>query len=140
MSHNFTALYNEYPNIIAHMTSTFYAHKFILKLAEQNQGLYIQALHAYISTERDGEPAPFMIVHGGLATRLSQHPTLIRQIAGGPSIDIFGNANGCSRWEKMPTQQPNPPLPPSAAAAKDLPAASQPCACPSDEPQSGHEA
>ena len=43
-SHNFTAIYSHYPAIIAQMPSLFTSHQFILRLAQANQPLYIEAL------------------------------------------------------------------------------------------------
>jgi hypothetical protein len=43
------------------MNQTFSAHEFILKLAELNQVLYIEALHSYVDVLQDGKPARFIM-------------------------------------------------------------------------------
>ena len=47
MEHDFSELFAQYPAIIEQMPGTFKSHEFILKLAHQNQRLYIEALCSY---------------------------------------------------------------------------------------------
>jgi hypothetical protein len=54
----FTSLFARYPHLIAEMQRSFSSHEFILRLAQQNQADYIEALHAYRDTN------PFQVVHG----------------------------------------------------------------------------
>jgi hypothetical protein len=70
------------------MSDRFDSHEFILRLAQENQKLYIEALYHY----RDSaEPAaPLMIVHGILARHLNEYPELIEQIGTVQSENIFG--------------------------------------------------
>ena len=100
--YDFSRLYDQYPAIIGQMGQHFTSHEFILELARQNQVAYIDALHAYRRTLRQGKPAPFMIVHGILARRLASHPKLVMEVNPGvPSRDIFGGDNTASLWRKV---------------------------------------
>jgi hypothetical protein len=102
MSHDFSLLYAHYPEVIARMPEDFTAHEFILKLAQLQQPLYIEALYYYRRHLRDGHPAPFMMVHGVLANHLHEYPRLIRKVSSAvPSKDIFGNDNTASLWSKI---------------------------------------
>lgn len=99
--YNFKELFDQYPDVISQMPSTFTSHQFILRLAQQNQCAYIEALHAYRKCRRNGKPAPFMMVHGVLARRLSEYGNLLEEVATEvPSKDIFGNDNTASQWRK----------------------------------------
>lgn len=99
--HNFQDLYNQYPNIIRNMPSTFTAHQFILELAHKNQVLYIKALNSYCDVLRKGNAAPFQMVHGILAQKLLSFPELINYINEVDSQDIFGQPQRCSQWGKI---------------------------------------
>ncbi len=46
-NHDFSQLYAQYPTIIEQMSPEFTAHQFILRLAQANQSLYIEALYDY---------------------------------------------------------------------------------------------
>jgi hypothetical protein len=101
-NHDFEPLVAQYPVIIAQMPSAFSAHEFILRLAQQNQGLYAEALYAYKDSQVKGAPAPFMIVHGILARRLGDFQQLVRQDGTIKSKDIFGRKDDhCSRWQRV---------------------------------------
>ena len=100
-SFDFSALYSHYPNIIACMPSVFSSHKFILKLAQDHQPEYIEALFAYRNSKRLDNPTPFMIVHGVLAKGLRQFPELVEYVKDIPSKDIFEQANECSEWRRL---------------------------------------
>ncbi len=91
----FEALEQHYPAIIQRMDNRFNAHQFILELAHQYQGLYIQALAEYVTDE-----APFMIVHGRLAKALHNFSHLVYKDGDESSTDIFGHPNGASVWVK----------------------------------------
>lgn len=94
--HDLQALYNHYPDIIAQMPREFSSHEFILRLAQQHQVDYVEALHSY----RSGEP--FRQVHAILSAQLQRHPTLVTQIedaVGSPNI--FGEPQTCARWRKL---------------------------------------
>jgi len=97
--HDFTELYSHYPALIGQMPETFTSHEFILRLAQQHQKLYIEALYAYRDLLHRGEHAPFMIVHGILAQHLATIPAL-EQLPNVSSTDIFGQSNECSQWRK----------------------------------------
>ena len=98
---DFSGLYSHYPEIIASMPTVFSSHKFILKLAQEHQSEYIEALYAYRTSIRIDNPAPFMIVHGLLAKGLRQFPKLVEYIGYTSSTDIFGQPNECSEWRKL---------------------------------------
>ncbi len=92
-------LYNCYPATIAQMPEdVFTAHAFILRLARNNQQLYILALYHY----RDSA-YPFQVVHRLLADRFNRLPHLVaREGDVTDSVDIFTNQNGCSLWRRLP--------------------------------------
>ena len=94
--HDFTELYEQYPVLIASMTPGFSSHEFILKLAQQNQTAYVDALYAY----RDSDE-PFKIVHGQLSANLNKFPKLVEAIGSANSRDIFGNPNSCAQWRQL---------------------------------------
>ena len=99
--HDFSALYEQYPAVITQMPTIFTSHQFILRLAQQNQALYIDALHSYRDAAHRGAPAPFMIVHSILSKRLNAHPDLVKRLDDVPSTDIFGQPNECAQWKKL---------------------------------------
>ena len=99
--HDLSALYAQYPNIIAQMDEIFTSHQFILKLAHQNQVEYVEALYGYRHQPRNGKPTPFMFVHARLARHLATYPDLIEQINKNvPSKHIFGYGEMCTEWRK----------------------------------------
>lgn len=97
MPHDFQALYDAYPAVIARMDPTFTSHQFILELARLNQADYIEALYAY----KDDEP--FRKVHQILSSRFNS-PVLSEMIESDGdepnSRNIFNQPMGCSRWRK----------------------------------------
>ncbi|MBN1582437.1 MAG: hypothetical protein JXA89_17145 [Anaerolineae bacterium] len=99
--HDFTALYERYPAIVAGMPDTFNSHQFILELAHQNQVLYIEALYAYRDSLHRGEPTPFRAVHQILSQHLADCPDLVERIGDADSHDIFGQPNGCAEWRRI---------------------------------------
>jgi len=100
-THDFSALFDQYPAVIAQMPAIFTSHQFILRLAQQNQALYIEALYDYRDAKHRGAPAPFMIVHSILSKHLNAHPDLIKRLDDVPSTDIFGQSNECAQWRKL---------------------------------------
>lgn len=88
------AIYNEVLGVVP--DRAFDSHQFILALAHRHQRLYVQALVEYADTNR-----PFQIVHGQIAQRLHNHPTLVRKVGEHNSADIFGQVNSAAMWEKM---------------------------------------
>ena len=101
--HDFSALYAQYPAIIARMPETFTSHQFILALAHQHQDLYVEALYSYRHHRlQDSRPAPFMLVHRVLSQHLNAYPHLIEQVHQSvPSKDIFGQDELCAAWRKI---------------------------------------
>lgn len=99
--HDFGALYEQYPSIIAEMDDTFTSHEFILRLAHQHQKLYVEALYSYRDSLYEGKPAPFRPVHQILGRRLAAHKELVTRIGETTSDDIFRNPQVCSKWKKL---------------------------------------
>jgi hypothetical protein len=85
-----------YEQVIALMPNKFDSHEFILKLAQEHQRLYVQALVEYADSER-----PFQIVHGQIAMRLLKYPNLITRIGEHISKDIFLQENTATLWQKV---------------------------------------
>jgi hypothetical protein len=98
--HDFSALFKQYPAVIAQMPAVFTSHQFIQGLAQRNQALYVEALYDYRDAVHRGAPAPFMMVHSILARRLSAHPELAEGLRDVPSCDIFGRHGECAGWHK----------------------------------------
>ncbi len=99
--YDFSALYAHYPEIIRDMPKRFDSHEFIIRLAQDHQPAYIEALYAYRNKRYRSKPAPFMVVHGILAKRLTSHRDLIeRVLPDKDSKDIFGSKDSASRWKK----------------------------------------
>ena len=100
--HDFSLLYEQYPTIIEQMEDTFTSHEFILKLAQQNQTQYVEALYTYRDNEHRGTPAPFRVVHMILAQHLSSLTSLIEKLPNdSTSKDIFRRDNKCAVWRKV---------------------------------------
>ena len=100
--HDFTALKNKYPQVIAGLPKDkFTSHEFILKLAQQHQGLYIEALSAYLMTLKP-QDSPFRAVHGRLSQLLHDFAEYRGQVC---SRDIFGTRNNCAAWRKRHAQR-----------------------------------
>jgi hypothetical protein len=93
--HDYSALFQCYRPLIAQMPDSFDSHAFILRLAQQEQALYIDALHTYRS-----EPDPFRIVHGRLSQQLHEYGDILDHLGEGDSWDIFGQSNRCAKWRK----------------------------------------
>lgn len=100
MLHDFAGLYAHYPDIIRQMPDTFTSHEFILRLAQQYQRLYVEALYSYRDSLHRGQPTPFRVVHGILSKRLRDHPDLVSYLGEVSSVDIFGQSNDCAQWRK----------------------------------------
>jgi hypothetical protein len=93
----FDTLESSYKEIVRAMPDrVFDSHQFILLLAQRCQQDYVKALAAYVHTTR-----PFQIVHGEIARRLQNHPTLLRKVGEHDSRDIFGQFNSAVLWEKV---------------------------------------
>ncbi len=97
--HDFSALYQCYPTVIGKMQPEFTSHEFILRLAQQNQKLYIEALYAYRDVPRADGQAPFMMVHGILAKHLHDCPE-VEFMGNVSSTDIFGQSSTCAKWRQ----------------------------------------
>lgn len=99
--HDFSPLFDHYPAIIAQMPTTFTSHQFILRLAQQHQVSYIEALHSYPDSLHLGTPAPFRTVHGILSKHLNAYSELVARMDDVPSVNIFGQASDCAQWKKL---------------------------------------
>lgn len=93
---HFEALEAIYEQVIALMPETFDSHEFILKLAQEHQRLYVQALVEYADSER-----PFQIAHGQIAIRLNNFPSLVTKVGEHNSKDIFLQVNSAVVWRKL---------------------------------------
>ncbi len=99
--HDFSKLFDLYPKIIREMDDRFDSHEFIIKLAIDYQRDYVEALYSYRKSKYRSKFAPFKVVHGILAKRLTSHQDLIdRILPDKDSMDIFGNKDSASRWNK----------------------------------------
>ncbi len=99
--HDFSALEAHYPQVIEQMPETFTSHQFILKLAQEQQVLYIEALYDYRDSLHGPSPAPFRAVHHTLSSRLKKYPNLVsRDGDEHQSKDTFGKPQRCARWRK----------------------------------------
>jgi len=99
--HDFGGLFEKYPSIIAQMPEAFDSHEFILRLAHQNQVLYVEALYSYRDSVHRGEPTPFRVVHQILAQHLNACPDLVRRAGHTYSNHTFGQREGCAQWKKV---------------------------------------
>ena len=99
--HDFSDLNARYPEVIAQMEHEFSAHEFILRLAQQNQPIYIDALAAYRDSMHRGRPAPFRALHSILAKRLHAFGELVECVGEVDSTDIFGRSDACSQWRRL---------------------------------------
>lgn len=100
--HDFSPLFNRYPEIIAQMPAIFTSHRFIACLAQRCQREYVEALYAYRECAQHGAERPFQVVHGILARRLNRHPELVRRLRSrAPSADVFGQPAECVEWHKV---------------------------------------
>ena len=95
MPHNFTGLFSQYPAVIAQMPRVFSSHEFILRLARDNQTLYVLALGAYANTG-----APFRRVHATLSKQLHSS-SLVRHLGKVMTPNIFGDNAECGQWERV---------------------------------------
>lgn len=99
--YDFSELYRQYPTTIERMDEVFTSHEFILRLAQQNQAAYVEALYHYRDTIHRGAAAPFMVVHGILSKRLRVHPEFVSHVGDVNSINIFGEPDECAQWRKV---------------------------------------
>ena len=94
--HDFSALSAQYCGVIDKMPKSFTSHEFILRLAQRNQALYIEALYSY-----RGSLTPFQVLHCQLAKHLKGYPEIVRYTRRVRSKDIFGGGNTCWQWTKV---------------------------------------
>jgi hypothetical protein len=92
----FESLEAVYEKVIALMPNKFDSHEFILKLAQEHQQLYVQALIEYAESER-----PFQTVHSQIAMRLLKFPNLVTRVGEHISKDIFLQESTATLWQKV---------------------------------------
>jgi hypothetical protein len=85
-----------FEHTLSQMPDRFDSHQLILRLAQENQRFYIEALNLYLDAE-----SPFMVLHDELAKHLQEYPELIKQVSTVHSKNIFGQVNACAVWEKI---------------------------------------
>ena len=96
MSAEFASLEAVYEQVIDLMPNKFDSHEFILKLAQEHQQLYVQALAEHADNER-----PFQAVHSQIAMRLLKFPDLVTRVGEHISNDIFLQENSATLWQKV---------------------------------------
>ena len=96
MSAEFASLEAVYEQVIDLMPNKFDSHEFILKLAQEHQQLYVQALAEHADNER-----PFQAVHSQIAMRLLKYPNLVARVGEHISKDIFLQENTATLWQKV---------------------------------------
>lgn len=99
--HDFSTIFEHYPELIAQMPNVFTSHQFILHLAQRCQALYIEALYFYRRSLDSQHPTPFKIVHGILAKKLNAFSQLVTYVREIESINIFTQENHCAQWRKV---------------------------------------
>ena len=92
--HDFTQLKALYPQVLHKMPAEFTSHQFIRALTQQNQQLYVEALHAYRNNQ------PFQTVHRELAKMLNDFPSLVKHIEEVASENIWQESSRCAKWRK----------------------------------------
>jgi hypothetical protein len=96
MSAEFESLEAVYEKVIALLPERFDSHEFIIKLAQEHQQLYVQALIEYAESER-----PFQIVHSQMSMRLLKFPGLVARVGEHISKDIFLQEATATMWQKI---------------------------------------
>jgi hypothetical protein len=96
MSAEFASLEAVYEKVIALMPSKFDSHEFILKLAQEYQQLYVQALVEHVDSEK-----PFQVVHSQMAMRLLKFPNLVNRVGEHISKDILLQEGSAIMWQKV---------------------------------------
>jgi hypothetical protein len=96
MSAKLEALEAVYEKVIAIMPNKFDSHEFILKLAQEYQQLYVQALAEYVDSEK-----PFQSLHSQIAMRLLKYPNLINRDGEHISMNIFLKESTATIWKKV---------------------------------------
>ena len=96
MSAEFASLEAVYEQVLALMPSKFDSHEFILKLVQEHQRLYVQALIEYADSEK-----PFQAVHSQIAMRLLKFPNLVTRVGEHISKNIFLQESSATQWQKV---------------------------------------
>ncbi len=88
------SLFDHIPAILEEMPERFSSHQLILRLAQSQQQLYVEALSSYAD---GGEP--FRAVHQQISAHMHSYDGLTDEGVV-QSHDIFGNSNSCKAWRK----------------------------------------
>jgi hypothetical protein len=91
-------LYAQYQAVLDQMEDEFSTHAFILRLAQQHQATYIDALYAYRLTD-----APFRTLHALLSRHLHAYGDrgVLEYHGQVPSHDILSGESECAMWRKV---------------------------------------
>jgi hypothetical protein len=93
---NTDILLGEIRAALAEMRDDFTTHELILRLAQQSQHAYIEALQEHLGSKR-----PFQTVHSKIAKCLRSHPELATFLPGSEADeDIFGQRSENAKWRK----------------------------------------
>ena len=98
-----TQLFGRIPAVINEMDDVFGSHEFIRRLMWRQQGLFVEALHAYRSD------APFRKVHARISNELRNYSHLITYVGHRNSPNVFGETQGCAFWQKVGAGAAVPP-------------------------------
>jgi len=96
MSTGIASLETVYEKVIALMPGKFDSNDFVLKLAQEYQQLYVQALAEYADSER-----PFQSMHSQIAMRLLRFPNLVSRVDEHISQDFLQQENSAIVWQKV---------------------------------------
>jgi uncharacterized protein (DUF2225 family) len=96
----FDKLEEIYPNIIAMMPDEqFNTHEFMLKLVQEYQELYVQALIEYSQNDQ-----PSLMVIGQIAKRLKKRDDLVTYIRSDIIENVFEHNHDFEVWQKAQKQ------------------------------------
>ena len=83
-------------NTLPSMDEKFTTHELILKMAQENQRAYIEALYAYRDSSK-----PFQAVHSQIGKHLKKMTEKVQHIRDEKDADIFGNPGENALWKKQ---------------------------------------
>ena len=96
MTTGFASLEAVYEKVIALMPNKFDSNDFILKLAQEYQQLYVQALGEHVDSER-----PFQSLRNQVAMRLLKFPDHVASIGEHISRDFLQQESTVTLWQKV---------------------------------------
>jgi hypothetical protein len=89
-------LVSHYPEVISKLPDRFDSHEFILRLAQDHQCLYVQALQKYAKSEY-----PFKYLHFLLARHLLAFPEWVVKTGHHNSENIFRGISDAAIWQRV---------------------------------------